>query len=790
MTLGFALLLLACAPAGASAAAYTVNTTAEGADATAADGTCETVTGNGVCTLRAAVEEAGSVNFGPPNTVIVPSGTYDITSALPVNRDTEIAGAGSAETIISGNLTDQLIKDAGTNQLTKLSLSGLTLTGGAGAAGGLGTAVNLSGSALTNVTLSGVRVTGNNTKPTINGGGTFRVSSGSAVTTTVSSSRFDNNRDGSATMTGGGTLAIEGANVNHLVVSDSTFDSNTQGGTNAAGRAVIFFSASSTSTVLVQRSSIRDNTTGNFTFGGAGGALATNAAQMTVTVRQSSLTGNSSGSGLGAGINYGGGVGAVLNVENSTVANNSSGGGVINTVSGFSTGTVNIKNSTIAGNTNVAGTTAGLLRQNMGTFTVTSSILANTDNCAGSITSGDHNLVSTAVGDCNLAATSDQSNTDPLLTPLADNGGGSLTMAPNTGSTAIEGGAIMGDPDCPAVDQRGATRIGEVCDIGAFEGAKASASSDPAGSVDASSAVLSGTLSLFVTPTTYRFDYGTTAAYGSSTPTLPAPSGVATTFPVSATVTGLSPATTYHYRLVVMDSAFGESSSGDQTFTTAAAPGPGPGGGAGPGPGPGGGGPTLPTGPTGPLALAPKRGVGIVIGRSTGTVLVRRRGTSRFIRLAASRIVAPGSEIDTRKGSVTLTSARDAKGTPQTAVFRSGRFVVTQARNSALTQLALSGTELKPCGRLPVVRASASALTPLARRKVRRRLFGSGKGSFSTKGKYGSATVRGTKWSVSDSCDRTRVSVTQGTVNVRDFVKRRTVRVRAGRSYTALAPRR
>lgn len=53
---------------------------------------------------------------------------------------------------------------------------------------------------------------------------------------------------------------------------------------------------------------------------------------------------------------------------------------------------------------------------------------------------------------------------DPLLGPLADNGGVNKTMAPLIGSPAIDQGVA----GCPATDQRGAGRVDQ-CDIGAVE---------------------------------------------------------------------------------------------------------------------------------------------------------------------------------------------------------------------------------------------------------------------------------------------------------------------------------
>ena len=82
-------------------------------------------------------------------------------------------------------------------------------------------------------------------------------------------------------------------------------------------------------------------------------------------------------------------------------------------------------------------------------------------------------------------------------------------------------------------------------------------------------------------------------------------------------------------------------------------------------------------------------------------------------------------------------------------------------------------------------KAKKSAVTAAAKKKTRK-LWGSGKGTFRTEGKYAAATVRGTRWLVQDYCDRTTVTVKEGVVSVRDNVKRRNVTVRkGGKPYTA-----
>ena len=74
-----------------------------------------------------------------------------------------------------------------------------------------------------------------------------------------------------------------------------------------------------------------------------------------------------------------------------------------------------------------------------------------------------------------------------------------------------------------------------------------------------------------------RFEYGTSASYGSATApiavpnTFPAPGHSAAATPVSAAVGGLLAATTYHYRLVIENSA-GTSFGADQVLQTAAPP--------------------------------------------------------------------------------------------------------------------------------------------------------------------------------------------------------------------------
>lgn len=87
-------------------------------------------------------------------------------------------------------------------------------------------------------------------------------------------------------------------------------------------------------------------------------------------------------------------------------------------------------------------------------------------------------------------------------------------------------------------------------------------------SVSATTATLNGTVSPNGTDTSYHFQYGLTAEYGSQTPTQGPENGNADKA-VSADVTGLSPSTTYHYRLVAVN-ADGTTNGADMTFATTA----------------------------------------------------------------------------------------------------------------------------------------------------------------------------------------------------------------------------
>jgi hypothetical protein len=177
---------------------------------------------------------------------------------------------------------------------------------------------------------------------------------------------------------------------------------------------------------------------------------------------------------------------------------------------------------------------------------------------------------------------------------------------------------------------------------------------------------------------------------------------------------------------------------------------------------------------------------GVIVGARAvrGRVLVKEPGTGKFVELDGTTEIPVGSQVDTTRGVILLTSGLGG-GRTNSSQFYDGLFTIIQSRaRNALMTLRMDGGSFRACGR-----SSLSTLGADAKRKPVRRLWGNGKGRFQTRGRYSSATVRGTKWLVEDRCNGTLTRVLSGIVRVRDFRARKNVNVRAGRSYLARASR-
>jgi CSLREA domain-containing protein len=163
----------------------------------------------------------------------------------------------------------------------------------------------------------------------------------------------------------------------------------------------------------------------------------------------------------------------------------------------------------------------------------------------------------------------------------------------------------------------------------------------------------------------------------------------------------------------------------------------------------------------------------------TGTVKVKLPGSSGFVLLDEDEQIPLGTIVDVRRGRVTIVAAA---GDGQTADFYGGIFKLGQTKG------AKPITVVKLVEKLSCAKKKQQA-SAAKKKKRKRRLWGDGTGRFRTKGKHSAATVVGTKWLVEDRCTSTLTRVARGRVKVRDFVKKKTVFVKAGKKYVARARR-
>jgi hypothetical protein len=182
----------------------------------------------------------------------------------------------------------------------------------------------------------------------------------------------------------------------------------------------------------------------------------------------------------------------------------------------------------------------------------------------------------------------------------------------------------------------------------------------------------------------------------------------------------------------------------------------------------------------GPKLFAP---TSLVVARTAdveplnGTVLVKQPGKKGFIRLQQGTRIRMGSEVDTTRGAVGLTTAAGG-GKAQSGVFSGGLFKLGQEKGKH------PFTELKLAAKFRCV-SGHKTVTVAAKRPPSRHLFGNAHGRFRTRGRNSVATIRGTKWLVKDTCKSTLTVSQRGTVVVQDLVKHRTVTLKSGQRYVA-----
>ena len=389
--------------------------------------------------LRAA-NDGDTITFAVNGTIALTSG------GLPVNKSLTISGPGKDQLSIDGN---QTLLVFGIFPDKTATISGLTIRNGqAGILNEHGT-----------LTVSNCAVSGNSEIGLFNDGVPSVLTVSNCVVSGNSYGIY--NYYGEASVSNcivssnqyGGVFnyGVSGGPDDHLLgiasltIADSIINDNSGPGVdnNAGG-------------VTIVDTTISGNSVGGgvYTYQD-GGKIPGN-----LTVMNSTISGNfasSDGGGIACGKSG-------LTIVNSTISGNSAGaygGGIASGSFGMM-----IVNSTVSGNS--AATCGGVC----GEVEIANTILnANASgNIDGTVTSHGYNISSDDGGGL-LTGPGDQTNTDPLLSPLRDHGGPTLTHLPMRGSPAIDAGDPNFTPP-PDHDQRGACFLrvfGGRIDVGSVE---------------------------------------------------------------------------------------------------------------------------------------------------------------------------------------------------------------------------------------------------------------------------------------------------------------------------------
>ena len=157
-------------------------------------------------------------------------------------------------------------------------------------------------------------------------------------------------------------------------------------------------------------------------------------------------------------------------------------------------------------------------------------------------------------------------------------------------------------------------------------------------------------------------------------------------------------------------------------------------------------------------APTPVQGSTVVVSPIRGLVTFRAPGSTTVQEVDAAASIPNGSIVDATKGAVALSSG--IEGRVQEGRFSGGEFKVRQVKATGMTQLYLTAPLACP--------KAGSKATRSAAGKKRRHVWGEDKkGRFETHGRDSVATVRGTKWLVTDTCAGTVVKVFEGAVTVK-----------------------
>jgi hypothetical protein len=512
--------------------------------------------GNDTTGANGGSSQGGEAGFGGQGGGIYSVGqTVQLSSSrLTANRAGASGAGGAGGTGGDGGIGSSVTGGTGGNS-----------TGGSTVFGGFGGAIALQGS---DILLADSVIDQNRAGASGAGGAGGNAGSGGAGSSGGGAGGNSTGGNGGPAGSSGGIDAFDtGVNIRRSTISGNL------GGAGGAGGAA--------------GASGQDNGPPGATAGGSGGSgglvggLSTGGSANDFESDNLTLSGNASGAGGAGGAGgtgpnqstggngaIGGGPGGMLVsggnalITHATIASNQPGAGGAGGSGG--TGTTHT-----AGTAGASGAVGGF-RAVGGNTNFRNTIIANNgaSQCAGSLfNDGGHNL---SFPEPPVVTCPASLHANPLLGPLADNGGGKPTRSLGAGSPAIDA-VPASDPNCLETDARNIFRPrGAGCDVGAFESARPLVTTGASSAITTTSAKVAGLVNPNSRPTTYRFAYGKTAAYGSLTASVSAGSGT-TAVPAVATLTGLAPNTLYHYR-VVATNGDGTVNGADKTFTTSANP--------------------------------------------------------------------------------------------------------------------------------------------------------------------------------------------------------------------------
>jgi hypothetical protein len=307
------------------------------------------------------------------------------------------------------------------------------------------------GSALAGVVIQNTQFLSNTATTKFGGGGAFFYGPASLL---IEDSTFVSN---TASLGHGGGLRLDSTIGGGATIRRSTISGNSA----LSGGGIQFYKPAYDT--LIEDTTLSGNSASN-RGGGLEFYLSTGG---THVVRRTTISGNMANYGAGV---YLGHLSNLLTIENSTISGNhanGSGGGIyLDQLQ-----PVALQNSTVVSNTAVNN--SGGIRVNAGVLPITNTIVAGNTSPAGPDISGTFQLRYDLVQITGTAIISDAGGNlfglDPLLGPLANNGGPTLTHLPRRTSPVVNAGdpAFAAPPD---TDQRGAPRVwGGRVDIGAVE---------------------------------------------------------------------------------------------------------------------------------------------------------------------------------------------------------------------------------------------------------------------------------------------------------------------------------